>query len=38
VPLRRLAEKPFYPKTTLYVPPRPTTSYDARVARWFTSK
>jgi hypothetical protein len=38
VPLRRLAEKPFYPKTTLYVPPRPTTTYDARVARWFTSR
>ena len=35
VQLRRLAERPFYPKTTLYVPPRPTTTYDARVARWF---
>jgi precorrin-6B methylase 1 len=38
VRLRRVAEKPFYPKTTLYVPPRPTTSYDARVARWFTGR
>ena len=35
VPLRRLPEQPFTPKTTLYVPPRSTTAYDARVARWF---
>jgi tetrapyrrole (corrin/porphyrin) methylase-like protein len=37
VPLRRLATQNLYPKTTLYVPPRPPTGIqDARVARWFT--
>jgi uncharacterized protein YabN with tetrapyrrole methylase and pyrophosphatase domain len=36
VPLRKLAEQPVYPKTTLYVPPRPTKTLDTRVLRWFT--
>jgi len=35
--LRQLAEQPLYPKTTLYVPPRPTTAQNRRVAAWFTT-
>jgi Tetrapyrrole (Corrin/Porphyrin) Methylases len=34
--LRRLADQPLYPKTTLYIPPRPTTAQNPRVASWFT--
>jgi uroporphyrin-III C-methyltransferase len=35
VTLAGLPRQAIYPKTTLYVTPRPTTKHDARVAGWF---
>lgn len=36
VTLASLPRQTIYPQTTLYVAPRRTTAYDARVARWLT--
>ena len=38
ITLRALAKQPIFPKTTLYIPPRRTTTLDARVLRWFTGR